>query len=72
MSKALRLSEFVTLGERGNSFEAGAEVGSGRRRGWRNEQRPDGFRLRSDFILKGSEEAPVKCFKQVNDLGNAG
>lgn len=37
MLKVLRLSEFVILGERGNFFEVGVEVGFGRRRGWRNE-----------------------------------
>lgn len=68
-AKVLRLREFVTLGER-EFLCYWAGVGSGR--GWKNEQRPDHFSSRSDFIPKGGAEAPLKGLKQGNDLGNTG
>lgn len=68
-AKVLRLREFVTWGK-GSSCATGAGVGSGR--GWRNGQRPDHFSSRSAFIAKGGGEAPLKVFKQGNDLGNTG
>lgn len=64
------MREFVTVGK-GNSCAPGAGLGSGKRSGFKNEQKPDHFRFGSDFIPKGRGEAPLEGFKQEKDLWNA-